>query len=182
MRIGLGSGVLVTEDRVLVASDVTPSSKPAADVEWRSLADLTSYRIGSDILLSPPAPPFLFVAFGKKPDIRSTLRMSVSNDIIEFCGDRAMTVRRRPVLAAYEELYGVPVGTYRTLTGLVHRRARDPTAQGVNDEIAKMLDKQGNLAQQALSVAERGPQRNTPEYHALSRLLTARDNRKEAHK
>ena len=82
-----GAGVLVTDDRVLVASDVMPSHNPAADVEWRNLADLTSYRMGTDILLNPPVPPFLFVAFGKKPDIRASLRISVSRDIIEFCGD-----------------------------------------------------------------------------------------------
>jgi hypothetical protein len=178
MRIGAGSGVLLTNDRVLVASDVTPSRKPAADVEWRSLADLTSYRMGTDILLSPPPPPFLFVAFGKKPDIRATLRTSVSRDIIEFCGDGAMTIRRRHVIAAYDELDGVPLAVYRTLTGLVHRRTRDPMAQGVRAAIAKIIDKQGEMAQRALAVAERGPQRNTPEYHALSRLLTARDKAK----
>ena len=172
----------MTDGRVLVASDVTPSHRIAADVEWHSLADLTSYRMGTDILLSPPAPPFLFVAFGKKPDIRATLRISVSRDIIEFCGDRAMTVRRRPVLTAYEQLDGVPLATYRTLTGLLHRRARDPIAKGIRDAIAKIQGEQGNLAQRALSVAELGPQRNTPEYHALSRLLTARDKLKETRK
>ena len=182
MRIGPGAGVLVTDDRVLVASDVMPSHNPAADVEWRNLADLTSYRMGTDILLNPPVPPFLFVAFGKKPDIRASLRISVSRDIIEFCGDGAMTIRRRSVFAAYEQLDGVPPATYRTLSGLLHRQARDPMAEDVRDAIAKILDEQGDLARRALSVAKRGPQRNTPEYHALSRLLTARDKLKEASK
>jgi hypothetical protein len=175
MRIGFGSGVLVTCDRVLVASDVVPLRKPSGNVVWRRLADLTSYRMRTKILLDPPEPPFLFVAFGKKPDIRTSLRLTVSRDVIEFCGEGAMTVRRRPVIAAYERLDGVPAALYRTLTTLTYRSNRDPRQVSARSAIEQLLIKHGEIGRRALDVAMTGPHRYTDEYDALSRLLTARE-------
>jgi hypothetical protein len=175
MRIGVGSAVLVTDDRVLVAADVVPTSEPSSDVVWRRLADLTPYRMRINILLDPPQPPFLFVAFGKKPDVRALLRLTVSRDVIEFCGEGAMTVRRRPVMAAYEQLDGIPAALYRTLAALVYGSNRDPRQVTARNAIEKLLIKHGELGQLALDVAMTGPHRYTDEYNALSRLLTARE-------
>jgi len=175
MRIGLGSGVLVTERGVTVAADVVPSKPPPGDIKWSSLDRLSSYRMATEVLLDPPDPPFLFVAFGKKPDVRASLRISVSRDVVELCGDGAMTVRRRPVMAAYEQLQDVPLAVFRTLSALVYHSGRDPRSASIKAAIERTVAKHGALGQRALDAALHGPRRETSEYAALSRLLTARD-------
>jgi hypothetical protein len=178
MRIGVGSAVLVTATEVVVAADVVPVREPSASanwsVDWQALDVRSSYRMQTALILEPPAAPFLFVAFGKKVDIRGTLRVSLSPDVIEVCGDGAATIRRRPVIAAYRDLDGVPLDIYRRASALAYARGRDPRAKELREAMERLVAKHGAVAERALQVAINGPRRHTAEYDALARLLAAR--------
>jgi hypothetical protein len=178
MRIGVGSAVLVTAERTVVAADVAPfRERPALaswSIDWQSLNMRSSYRMQTALILEPPAPPFLFVVFGKKVDIRGTLRVSISADVIEVCGDGAATIRRRPVLAAYRELDGVPYEVYRHASALAYAHGRDPRSKELREAVERLVAKHGPVAERALQVAADGPRRQTAEYDALGRLLAAR--------
>lgn len=180
MRIGPGSGVLITESRVTVATDVVPNHAPTSDIVWHGLDKTSSYRIATDVILNPPSSPYLFVAFGKSyAGIRASLRIGISRDVVQLSGNGAMTVLRRPVIDAYESLEHVPLATYCSLTTLVLQRLRDPDNKRIATTIAQITDKLGDKGRIALDVAETGPQCNTPEYAALARLLTARAKAKK---
>ena len=174
MRIGVGSAVLVTTGQVIVAADVVPVRKLSGSVDWQALDVRSSYGMQTALILNPPVPPFLFVAFGKKVDIRGTLRVSLSPDVIEVCGDGAVTIRRRPVIAAYRDLDGVPLDIYRRVSALAYARGRNPRSKELRQTTERFLAKHGAVAERALQVATKGPRRHTAEYDALARLLAVR--------
>jgi hypothetical protein len=174
MRIGIGSAVLVTQERVTAATDVAPLRPWANDIDCQTLDQRAAYSMQLNVLLAPPDPPFLFVAFGKQTDISRTLRLSVSHDIVELCGEGAMTVRRQPVMEAYHELENVQVGAFLRASRLIYLRQRDPRSAIVQSQIDRLLDKATDGTRRAFEIAEAGPRRQTPEFAALAKLLSAR--------
>jgi len=145
VRFRLGSGKaasLVQSGSATVMADIRldhplPPGLTLKPGTWRTIPNWMA-----EIIVSPPEPPFLFVIYGKNPNIRDRLRLNTTTDVVEICGAQNLRCRPAVVRKALDAIGDTPPAAWRKAAYLADRRDRNQlAAKRIDDYLAKLAAK-----------------------------------------
>lgn len=143
LRLGAGKAAsLVQDGRSILMADVRLpyafypglTLKPGT---WRTIPNWMS-----EIIEDPPEPPFMFVIYGKNPNIQDRLRVNATQDVVEICGVQQLRCRPSVVRQALDDIGDMSPAVWRKAAFLYDWWKRDPMKKDrLDEEIDKLTAK-----------------------------------------
>lgn len=147
LRLGAGKAAsLVQDGRSILMADIrlTQDIHPGLTLKpgtWRTIPNWMS-----EIIEDPPEPPFLFVIYGKNPNIQDRLRVNATKDVVEICGAQQLRCRPSVVRQALDDIGDMSPTIWRKAAFLYDRWKRDPlNRERINADIDKLTAKHPGL-------------------------------------
>jgi hypothetical protein len=173
VRLGGGKAMsLVTETGCVLMADIKPCRQPPAstvihDGSWRTIPNWIA-----EIVLSPPASPFMVVIHGKDWNTIHNWRINYGSDVISLSGVETATINRALVAGLYADLDGIAPMQWRAAARALERRKRNHSeAESIDAEIDAMIVKCPALD----AVIDRLPAVGSDDFNMLSLLCGDRE-------
>lgn len=161
---------LISESRTVLKANILPAKPLPSHVElkpqnWRSNA---AWR--AEIMVAPPAEPYMVIVFGKSTDYLDRLRLSSVDALVE-CGPNSRRYNLRQIQIALANLDEKELIDHLETKKLVHRRLIEPDfPQRLNAKLCAMACTYPYLFE-SLEIL---PDYGTAEYEALIMIANVR--------
>jgi len=147
LRLGAGKAAsLVQDGRSILMADIrlTQDIHPGLTLKpgtWRTIPNWMS-----EIITNPPEPPFMFVIYGKNPNIQDKLRVNATKDVIEICGAQQLRCCPAIVREILDDIGDMSPAIWRKAAFLYDQWKRNPMARDrLNEDIDKLTAKHPRL-------------------------------------
>jgi hypothetical protein len=172
-RFGLGTFAVARRDHapsVLISDLKIPSVPGLLDV--RPGGPGSKARLMAELLLYPPTPPFLIIAWSKRTDTPDRLVLNLDPNFIAFSGAESTVYNRHRLLAWQRVVGDIPTPKLRDYVRLRWLQLRNPKAAEQEDNKARRLKLEA-LYPHIARIADGGlPQHTAPELDAMNWIQT----------